>query len=116
MAFIVFLHLITLVILISSSVYQHPCQSLSPIMNYLSSISTCTTRSSSACKKLLYRKRHSTVLSASMNNSQTILPRAAVSVVVMHSRENVNQYVLVQRGKEPNKVIGIHDTPKIFIH
>ena len=33
-----------------------------------------------------------------------IVPRAAVSVVVKFIRESEKKYVLVQRGKEPNKV------------
>ena len=43
---------------------------------------------------------------SSVSSSQKLVPRAAVSVVVKFrdDSEDLNHYVLVQRGKEPNKV------------
>lgn len=59
----------------------------------------------------LYQSRSTSLcmLSSSEGSSihsrqQLVIPRAAVSVVVMCKTDNeVNRYVLVQRGKEPNK-------------
>ncbi len=50
------------------------------------------------------RLSNSVSCSSNPNDQTAIIPRAAVSVVVMHSKGNENKYVLVQRGKEPNKV------------
>ena len=48
-------------------------------------------------------RMNSSSAGTSLANTQ-VIPRAAVSVVVRYSQEAENRYVLVQRGKEPNKV------------
>ncbi len=74
---------------------------------FRSSISADATLSSaSTTKRLFSSARDGTTQNTSNNISTQVIPRAAVSVVVLHSQglKNTNQYVLVQRGKEPNKV------------
>lgn len=61
-------------------------------------------------RPLLSRNNFRYMTKVSMGTSnQKIVPTAAVSVVVKHrdESENLNSYVLVQRGKEPNKVRAI---------
>ena len=71
--------------------------SLNISMNHISPISKHLLRGST--------QRFATILkSSSRNMHQEVIPRAAVSVVVMYSQDTENKYVLVQRGKEPNKV------------
>lgn len=70
--------------------------SLNIPMNHLPSVS----------KHLLRGRTQQFVTTLKLSSTsmhQEVIPRAAVSVVVMYPEDNENKYVLVQRGKEPNK-------------